>query len=39
MMGRREMVRDTDIGRNLREQIEDLKNLLHAYRRGYIKEQ
>jgi len=39
MMGRREMVRDTDIGRALREQVEDLKNLLRAYRRGYIKEQ
>ncbi len=39
MMGRREMVSDTDVGRGLREQIEDLKNLLRAYRRGYIKEQ
>ena len=38
MMGRREMVSDTDVGRDLREQIEDLKNLLRAYRRGYIKE-
>lgn len=38
MMGRREMVSDTDIGRGIREQIEDLKSLLHAYRRGYIKE-
>ena len=38
MMGRREMVKDTDIGRELREQINDLKNLLRAYRRGYIKE-
>ena len=38
MMGRREMVKDTDVGRELREQIEDLKSLLRAYRRGYIKE-
>jgi len=31
-------VADTDIGRELREQIVDLEKLLFAYRRGIIKE-
>lgn len=31
-------VRDTDIGAELTEQIEDLKNLLCAYRKGLIQE-
>lgn len=34
----RMMVRDTDKGRELRTQIEDLKKLLAAYRTGLIKE-
>lgn len=34
----RMMVRDTDKGRELIEQIKDLKQLLIAYRKGYIKE-
>ena len=35
---RRMLVRDTDIGRELTEQIADLKKLLAAYRSGSIKE-
>lgn len=31
-------VRDTDKGRELQEQIDELKELLYAYRHGYIKE-
>lgn len=38
LTGHRAMVADTDIGRELREQIVDLENLLFAYRRGIIKE-
>lgn len=38
LMGHRIMVADTDKGNELRVQIEDLKKLLVAYRRGYIKE-
>ncbi len=38
MMGRREMVADTDKGQELKEQIIDLKKLLLAYRKGVIKE-
>ena len=34
----RMMVRDTDIGKELITQIQDLKKLLVAYRNGYIKE-
>ena len=32
------MVKDTDKGRELRTQIEDMKKLLQAYRTGLIKE-
>ncbi len=39
MTGRRAMVKDTDIGRQLRIQIADLEHLLRAYRKGIIKEQ
>ncbi len=39
MTGRRAMVKDTDIGRQLRVQIADLEHLLRAYRKGIIKEQ
>ena len=35
----RRRVADTDVGRELRAQVEDLRQLLAAYRRGYIKEQ
>ena len=35
----RVMVRDTDEGRSLAKQIADLKHLLVAYRKGFIKEQ
>jgi len=35
----RKLVSDTDIGKDLREQIQDLKLLLAAYRKGIIKEQ
>lgn len=38
MMGRRIRVRDTDKGRQLQEQINELRQLLHAYRHGLIKE-
>ena len=38
MSNRRMLVADTDIGHELRKQIEDLKELLFAYRHGYIKE-
>ena len=34
----RMMVKDTDKGRELRTQIEDMKKLLQAYRTGLIKE-
>ncbi len=37
MTGRRQMVADTDKGAELRAQIEDLKELLDAYRTGTIK--
>ena len=32
------MVKDTDMGRDLVTQIQDLKKLLVAYRTGFIKE-
>ena len=38
MSNRRMLVADTDIGRELRKQIEDLKELLYAYRHGFVKE-
>ena len=38
MMGRRIRVRDTDKGRQLQEQIKELRQLLRAYRHGLIKE-
>ena len=38
MSNRRMLVADTDIGQDLRKQIEDLQELLYAYRHGYIKE-
>ncbi len=38
MMGKREMVRDTDIGRGILVKISDLERLLTAYRKGIIKE-
>ncbi|MDR1835520.1 MAG: fructose-1,6-bisphosphatase [Fusobacteriaceae bacterium] len=34
----RTRVRDTDIGRELQRQVNDLKKLLNAYRKGMIKE-
>ena len=37
MMGRRMRVRDTDRGRQLQEQINELRQLLYAYRHGIIK--
>ena len=33
------LVADTDKGHELRSQIDDLKELLFAYRHGFIKEQ
>ena len=38
MVGEREMVRDTDIGRGIMVKIADLERLLYAYRKGVIKE-
>lgn len=38
MMGRRIRVRDTDKGRQIQEQIKELRELLYAYRHGIIKE-
>lgn len=38
MMGRRESVGDTDIGRGIMLKISDLEKLLTAYRKGVIKE-
>ena len=38
MSAHRMLVADTDKGSELREQIRDLKQLLHAYRHGIIKE-
>lgn len=38
MSNRRMLVADTDIGVELRKQIDDLEELLYAYRHGYIKE-
>ena len=34
----RKRVADTDIGKKLKEEIEDLKKLLIAYREGVLKE-
>ena len=36
--GHRMLVADTDRGRELKQQIDDLTRLLYAYRHGYIKE-
>ncbi len=38
MIGQRLRVSDTDMGRKVRAQIEELKELLYAYRHGLIKE-
>lgn len=38
MSAHRMLVADTDIGKELKEQVADLEKLLHAYRHGYIKE-
>lgn len=35
---KRKRVADTDIGRELKKQVEDLEKLLIAYRKGYIEE-
>ncbi len=35
---KRKLVRDTDIGKQLQEQIDDLKQLLGAYRGGLVRE-
>lgn len=37
-MQKRIMVADTDIGKSLKEQIQDLKELVHAYQEGILKE-
>ena len=38
MSAHRMRVADTDIGRELKNQINDLQRLLYAYRHGFIKE-
>ena len=38
MMGHRRMVRDTDKGRRLQQQINELQELLYAYQHGILKE-
>ena len=38
IVGEREKVRDTDIGRGIMVKIADLERLLYAYRKGVIKE-
>ncbi len=38
MSAHRMLVADTDVGKDLKRQIEDLEKLLYAYRHGYIKE-
>ena len=38
MVGEREKVKDTDIGRGIMVKIADLERLLYAYRKGVIKE-
>ena len=38
MSAQRMLVADTDKGRELREQVADLKELLYAYRHGILKE-
>lgn len=38
IVGEREKVRDTDIGRGIMVKIADLQRLLYAYRKGVIKE-
>lgn len=35
---KRMLVADTDIGKELKDQVADLQKLLYAYRHGYIKE-
>ena len=37
-MKKRVMVGDTDLGRELTEKIEDLTELVNAYRKGILKE-
>ena len=37
-IGHRLLVADTDRGKELQAQIEDLRELLYAYRHGFIKE-
>ena len=38
VVGEREKVLDTDIGRGIMVKIADLERLLYAYRKGVIKE-
>jgi fructose-1,6-bisphosphatase-3 len=38
MTSHRMLVADTDIGKELKRQVEDLKKLLYAYRHGILKE-
>ena len=38
MSSKRMMVKDTDLGRVLEQQVDDLQKLLYAFHNGYIKE-
>ena len=38
LSGRRTLVGDTDAGRKMRERIEELKQLIEAYRSGSVLE-
>ena len=38
MTAHRMLVADTDIGTELKKQVKDLRELLYAYRHGFIKE-
>ena len=38
MSSHRMLVADTDKGKELRQQVAELKKLLYAYRHGFIKE-
>lgn len=38
MTGHRLRVRDTDLGEKIRDKINDLRELVYAYRNGYLKE-
>ena len=38
MTAQRMLVADTDVGKELKKQVSDLRELLYAYRHGFLKE-